>query len=518
MSLVVAGRIVPLSRAPKVASSETATFQGKVWIGDDGHIAAVTKGSAQGPAGFETAPVADVDNDLVIPGFIDLHSHLAYATLPLWVEPNRTVPFPHHDIWPTRPTYPESVTWPAYALIEATPVELLAYAEIRALIGGTTSIQGSPPSNRPLDGWLVRNIEDETLGGEVGRHQVLASTLTLKSEQLGERATRMRQGATFIYHCAEGRPGSIVQREYLATRTAGCLQRHLVAIHANAVDPAAYDTWREPGAIVWSPFSNLWLYGTTTDVPAALARNINLCVGSDWGPSGTRNVLGELKVASLVSEANGWGITDFDLVKMITANPGDVLAQAWHRQAGRLQPGALGDVVVIAARPKTDPFKTILRATEADVRLVVVNGQPLYGTEALMRQAGATHTSEINLNGQLQGQSRRLALTRFDADVQSWSFGEVLKRLEEVRTDPKAAIERSRRLAFASIRSGGAPRLRLALDMPTGKVPVGGLPKNLATIIVPPIQPLVHDSEFFASISGRGFHGGLLDGLADFYN
>ena len=94
MSLVVAGRIVPLSRAPKVASSETATFQGKVWIGDDGHIAAVTKGSAQGPAGFETAPVADVDNDLVIPGFIDLHSHLAYATLPLWVEPNRTVPFP----------------------------------------------------------------------------------------------------------------------------------------------------------------------------------------------------------------------------------------------------------------------------------------------------------------------------------------------------------------------------------------------------------------------------------------
>ena len=219
-----------------------------------------------------------------------------------------------------------------------------------------------------------------------------------------------------------------------------------------------------------------------------------------------------------MSEANGWGITDFDLVKMITANPGDVLAQAWQRQAGRLQPGALGDVAVIAARPKTDPFKTILRATEADVRLVVVNGRPLYGTEALMRQAGATHTSEINLNGQLQGQSRRLALTRFDADVQSWSFGDVLKRLEEVRADPKAAIERSRRLAFASIRSGGAPRLRLALDMPTGKVPVGGLPKDLATIIVPPIQPLAHDSEFFASISGRGFHGGLLDGLADFYN
>ena len=264
MSLVLAGQIVPLSRDPKVARSETASFQGKVWIGDDGRIVAVTRGargSRQDPVGFETAAVVDVGSDLVIPGFIDLHSHLAYATLPLWVEPDRTVPFPHHDIWPGRPTYAESVTWPAYAFIEAAPAELLAYAEIRALIGGTTSIQGSPPSNRPLDGWLVRNIEDETLGGEVGRHQVLASTLTLKSEQLGERATRMRQGAMFIYHCAEGRPGSIVRREYLATHAAGCLQRQLVAIHTNAVDAAVYDRWREPGAIVWSPFSNLWLYG-----------------------------------------------------------------------------------------------------------------------------------------------------------------------------------------------------------------------------------------------------------------
>lgn len=516
MSLVLAGRIVPLSRDPTVARSETASFKGKVWIGDDGRIAAVTTGSGQGPAGFETAPVVDAGNDLVVPGFVDMHSHLAYAALPLWDEPNRTEPFQHHDIWPGRPTYPENVTWPAYAFIEAAPAELLAYAEIRALIGGTTSIQGSPPSNRPLDGWLVRNIEDETLGGEVGRHQILASTLTLKPEQLGERATRMRDGATFIYHCAEGRPGSIVQREYLATRTAGCLQPRLVAIHTNAVDPAAYGTWTDPGAIVWSPFSNLWLYGTTTDIPVALARGINLCIGSDWGPSGTRNVQGELKVASLVSEAKGWGLTAFDLVKMITANPGDLLAQAWQRQAGRLQPHALGDVAVIAAGQagaRADPFKTILRATEADVRLVVINGRPLYGTEGYMSRAGAAQTSELTVGDQ----SRRLALTQFNAGNQPWSFGDVLKRLEEVRADPKAAIEQARNLAFAAIRSGAAPGLRLALDMPTGRVPVGGLPKDLATINVPPIQPLAHDAAFFASISGRGFHGGLLDGLADFY-
>jgi cytosine/adenosine deaminase-related metal-dependent hydrolase len=525
MSLIVAGRIVPLTNDRKVAQSENASFQGRVWIGDDGRIAAVTRGPASAvtialsarSAEFDNAPVVDVGNDLVVPGFIDLHSHLAYATLPLWTEPNRTVPFQHHDIWPTRPTYAESITWPAYAFIEAAPAELLAYAEIRALVGGTTSIQGSPPSNRPLDGWLVRNIEDETLNGEIGRHQVLASTLTLKPEQLGERAISMRRGATFIYHCAEGRPGSIVQREYRAAHTAGCLQRRLVAIHTNAVDPASYDTWSNPGAIVWSPFSNLWLYGTTTDVPSALAREISLCIGSDWGPSGTRNVLGELKVASLVSEAKGWGFSPFDLVKMITANPGDVLAEAWQRQAGRLQPGALGDVVVIASHTegasRSDPFKTILRATETDVRLVMVNGKPLYGTEQFMQQASSAQTSRISVNGEM----RRLALTRFEGNDEAWSYKDVLKRLEEVRDDPKTAIESARRLAFAAIRTGAPPPLRLALDMPTGRVPVGGLPKDLSKIIVPPIQPLVHDEAFFASVPGRGFHEGLLDGLGEFY-
>jgi hypothetical protein len=54
--------------------------------------------------------------------------------------------------------------------------------------------------------------------------------------------------------------------------------------------------------------------------------------------------------------------------------------------------------------------------------------------------------------------------------------------------------------------------------MPLGKLPIGGLPKNLGELVVPPIQPLEHDAAFFASIKGRGFHGGILDGLGKFYS
>ncbi len=512
MSLIVAGRIVPLTKDTSVAPNESSTFKGRVWIADNGRISTVTRGAAAGPAGFDNARIVDVGDDLVVPGFVDLHSHLAYATLPLWVEPGRTTPFAHHNIWPSAPTYAGKVTWPAYAFIEAAPAELLAYAEIRALVGGTTTIQGSPPSNKPLDGWLVRNAEDESFGGAVGANQVLASTLTLKSDVLGKRAAQMRGGASFIYHCAEGQPGSTVSREYQAVKTTGCLQRGLVAVHANAVD--GYTGWSDPGSIVWSPFSNLWLYGTTTDVPKALDSGLNVCVGSDWGPSGTRNVLGEIKVASLVSDEKRWRLTPFELVKMITANPGDALARAWHLQAGRLQPGALADLAVIAARTNDDPFDAILRATETDVVLVFIGGKPVYGTTALMEKAAAAQPSEL----EVAGEKRRLVLTRFDEGAgQPWTYAEVKQRLEEVQKDPKSAIEGARGDAFEALRAGKPPRLRLALDMPTGKVPVGGLPKDLSAVQVPPIQPLAHDDAFFRDVTGRGFHHGLLDGLSAFY-
>lgn len=513
MAIVISGRIVPLSLDPAIASAENASFRGKVWLGEGGSVEAVTRGAAKGPASFASAPVIDVGDDLVLPGLIDLHSHLAYATLPLWTEPGRTVPFMHHDSWPSSKTYAADITYPAYAFIEASPHELLAYAEVRALIGGTTSIQGSPPKNRPLDGWMVRNVEDETFAGSLDRNRVLSSTLTLKPEELTARAARMKAGATFIYHCAEGQVGTIVAREFQGARTCGCLQRGLVAIHTNAVNPGDYGAWNEPGSIVWSPFSNLWLYGQTTDIPAAMAKGVNVCVGSDWGPSGTRNVLGELKVAELVNEKNGWGLTAFDLVKMITCNPGDALNQAWGVQAGRLQPGALADVVVVSADKAADPFPRLLAATEASVRLVVVRGRPLYGEPALMKAAKATPMSSILI----AGKKRSLVMTQPEDRSQPWDFAEVRQRMEAVRANPRKEIEAAKRQASASRAIDGVPRLRLALDMPLGKLPIGGLPKNLDEVIVPAIQPLEHDAAFFASLKGRGFHGGLLDGLVKYY-
>jgi 5-methylthioadenosine/S-adenosylhomocysteine deaminase len=504
----IRGRIVPLASDRAVSPGELDVFAGTLWLGDDGMVTSVTHGKAAPPRGCETAPVVDVGSSLVFPGLIDLHNHLAYNTLPLWTDPSRPKdkPFLHHNTWPGAKTYAADVTWPAYTFITASPEELLAYAETRAIAGGTTTIQGSPPKNRPRDGWVVRNAEDETWGTH-DANLIYASTLTLRPADLADQAVHMRHGSSFIYHCSEGQADSVVAREFHDAQTAGCLQERFIAVHCNAVEPTAFASWRKQGAVVWSPFSNLWLYGSTTDVPAVIEAGLTPCLGSDWGPSGTRSVLGELKVARLVSDARGWGLSDSDLVRMVTTNPGDVLARPWKRQTGRLQPGAVADVLVLRAAPRSDPFRALVGARERDVDLVVVGGHAEYGKPALMEAAGSTVTTLLEVDGE----ARALVLTRPDDTGGPWQWKDVLARLEEVRADPGRAIETGRS------RQDVAVPLRLALDMPTGLTPLGGLPKDLDDITVPELAGLSHDRPFLDSVVGRGYHGGLLDDLAVFY-
>jgi len=108
-------------------------------------------------------------------------------------------------------------------------------------------------------------------------------------------AQAQKNGAGFIYHCAEGQVGSLVAREFVDVANAGCLEKTFIGIHCNAITNADWQRWAKSkaGAVVWSPFSNLWLYGMTTDIAAAQAQGVSVCLGSDWGPSGTKNVQGE---------------------------------------------------------------------------------------------------------------------------------------------------------------------------------------------------------------------------------
>ena len=89
---------------------------------------------------------------------------------------------------------------------------------------------------------------------------------------------------------------------------------------------------------VWSPFSNLWLYHNTTDVLAARAAGVGVCLGADWSPSGSKNLLGELKVADLWNETKLAGELEAEeICAMATRNPADAIN--WGERIGRLKAG-----------------------------------------------------------------------------------------------------------------------------------------------------------------------------------
>ncbi|MFH8796158.1 hypothetical protein [Streptomyces sp. NPDC017941] len=516
MALVLRGTVVTCDDDHRILDP------GDVYVGDDGRVTAVRATGQAPPAGFSRARLLDTGG-LILPGLIDLHNHLLYNTRPLWEAVG--VPYQHHDRWVGErhpPDYSTSVTWPAKVLGQAAPEALLKYVEVKALIGGTTAIQGAPLSTRSVDGWLLRIIDNEKL--PAGADMVMTAALQLDAEVLREeRAPKLDGTRLLIYHVAEGRLGTIVHREFEDLEP--CLKPGLIGVHATALTAADFTKWQsavaainpaEKATVVWSPFSNYWLYHDTTNVVEADKKGLRIALGSDWSPSGTKNVLGELKVADAVNRHElGGRFSDRELCDMVTANPGDALATAWGPHVGRLQRGSAADLLVLEHHdPAQDAYRNLIDATERHIRLVLVRGRPFYGTPSLMETAGATDTDTLTV----AGSRRRVAVREPGRTDARLDWPGVKRALEQVRADPVAAW-RSSQDALADW--GGPlddPEAPLALfgDMPEGDTgafaAAGEVPLDL---VVPRMDPLTHDAAFFAAVARAGVP--QLQHLADYY-
>ena len=316
---------------------------------------------------------------------------------------------------------------PANALGALAGKAHLKYLETKAVVGGTTAIQGTAKTGRPYEGWLVRNIEYETF--QTKKKTVYVSALPLRDEAAYKsQAQHLKDKLAFVYHLSEGTDPKLIS-EYTTMNTEHCLAQGLAAIHCTALEKANYDEWAPlGGAVVWSPFSNLWLYAGTTDVLAARAAGVRICLGADWSPSGSKNLLGELKVADMWNRTHLNGeLTAQEICEMATCNPADAIN--WGDKIGRLKAGLHGDVLVTTDR-LDDPYENLVKSIERDVQLVAINGQPFYGTTKLMKAAGATRAEPISV-----GRLRRSVQLIYD-DVPEADMG-----WKDVLADIAAAIK-----------------------------------------------------------------------------
>jgi hypothetical protein len=246
----------------------------------------------------------------------------------------------------------------------------------------------------------------------------------------------------------------------------------LAGIHCVALKPPDFQVMAAHGAsMVWSPFSNLLLYGATADVAAALAAGssqapFKIGLGSDWSPSGSKSLFGELKVARVYSQANGNPFTDEQLVRMATLTGAEILG--WESQLGSLEVGKRADLVVVAGQDEGAAVAPLFAGDERTVQLVVINGTPRYGTPTLMAADGAgVETLTVG------GEPRVLYLTQAteDPDVAALSFADAkakltdaLANLKGIRLEQEAAAQGPaglEPLSAAPAVHAGHPRLAL---------------------------------------------------------
>jgi hypothetical protein len=207
----------------------------------------------------------------------------------------------------------------------------------------------------------------------------------------------------------------------------------------------------------------LLLYGATARIEDARAAGVRIGIGSDWSPSGSKNLLGELKVAWLYSQQLlGGRFSAAELLATATRDAARILK--WERSLGSLAANMLADLVVVAGNAG-DPHEAFIRAKETDISLVVINGVPRYGLPSAMQALGAKGEAL-----KVGGQSRQLYLEQAtgDPDVAAVTLKSATTKLRKAFRDLKAlarAIEKPK--VKRSLMAADAPRpivWTLALD------------------------------------------------------
>lgn len=443
---VLRGRIATMAAAGVIAD-------GKVYLAGGG-IVAVQDAAAAPPAGFENQAVIDTGG-VIFPGLADLHNHIAYNILSLWA-PRRALG--NRSQWLGDGDYKSKVGMVMDVVAKRQDLirALIRYVEAKLLIGGVTSGQGmkSKYRNDRLFQGIIRNFEqpDDPKLPAI-RHKIT----DIQAKRIDEVRAVIDTGAQYFLHLAEGTNAG-AQAQYGMLEDAGLVRGNVVGIHSLGLTAANLATMGANGAaVVWSPFSNSILYGRSVNVADLVASNARFALGSDWTPSGSRNILGEIKVAHLTATAQGAPLTAETLARAATSEA--MRIAGWDAHLGTIEAGKYADLTVIAAKPQLDPFETLLRATEADVRLVVVAGHARYGDKQLMEQATVDGTKLEELT--VGGQAKALNLQHPASPINEVSLAQAIRMLEAALGDLPAARDAA---AFEPLDDSDAIEIELELD------------------------------------------------------
>ncbi|HPJ56565.1 MAG TPA: amidohydrolase family protein [Kiritimatiellia bacterium] len=349
---------------------------------EDDLIRAVTNTAPAGVTVLDTGGI-------VFPGLIDAHNHPSWNSFPTLMF--NDFPFGHRDEWAATDEYK---TWKNVKLAavktnaavnDYSSHTISKYAEALELMAGCIAIQGNYDDvEYAHPDIMLFNVEEFP-----GR--VWADIFPWTSSS-GERTALRAQidgGAVnaAVIHLCEG-VDEYARAQFDQWRDWGMLDESTTIIHGAALGPSEFAQMAAVNAkLVWSPMSNMKLYGGTADAKAAKEAGVVIGLSPDWTASGCFNILEELGYAWQLNQTlfdNAF--TAREMAEMVYLNT--ARCTGLYPRYGQIVPGANAGLCVISGDP-ADPYMALINARPPDVLLTIIDGTPRYGDPAMMTALGA---------------------------------------------------------------------------------------------------------------------------------
>ena len=343
-------------------------------------------------AAYPTTAVLDCRGQGILsPGFINAHEHPAYS----YEFPNAQLNpnYVHRDEWRFglngKPKLPPPIPYYYDPDGDKRTTAIVIAMELRHLLGGATTIAGS--------GGVPGIIKNVQLQERIGDHLLYDDEADIAVfpfsyrvfEDLKEECAggprhifpvaddKARVVTAYVPHVGEGRAADCAAKREIALylQRVQRQDRRYALVHGVAARRSDYDVMREfDVTLVWSPRSNLALYGETIDVEGALESGVRIALATDWSPSGSFNMKEEFKCARAAAAESTAELSHESLWRMATSNA--AYALGLDQSLGAIKPGFWADLVLIKWTGG-DPYRDVLTASDADILATWVNGRAI---------------------------------------------------------------------------------------------------------------------------------------------
>ncbi|WP_437485223.1 lamin tail domain-containing protein [Sorangium sp. So ce1014] len=367
---------------------------GRVLVDERGTIACVGCDCEAAGATEITCPTG-----VVSPSLINTHDHITYTQNSPYTPTDER--YEHRHDWRTGNNDHTEIDTKG----SATAAQI-RWGELRFLMGGATSIVGAGSATG-----LLRNLDRADQEG-LGKKPVKFDTFPLDDASGRELVSGCGYSGDMVKgediegedaycpHIAEGIEAS-ARNEFVCLQAdpSDVLLPQSAYIHGIGLTAPDYAAMAAKGtALIWSPRSNITLYGDTAVVTAAARLGVQIALGTDWIATGSMNLLRELRCAAALNETYYDGFfTDEELWTMVTGSAAAVTAT--DDVIGALSTGKVADIAIFDGAERED-HRAIVAAAPEDVMLVMRGGKVLYGDAAVVAAVrGAEACDELDVCG-----------------------------------------------------------------------------------------------------------------------